>query len=152
MKRKPTGPTHVDLVRQADRERPVLSWREQQASRRLTSARMRGRPGPCEFDPLELRLGLQADLRQQRPYYAISNPLYHEVLRNNPALDDSLPGRAWLSTVYHGNRRDAVTLPGVRALLQARAKAFADQYRTPPRPAPAEPASPQADLFTTEEA
>lgn len=143
MKRKPTAPSHVDLVRQADLERPELSWRERQASRRLTLARRHDRPERCGFDPLEVRLGLQAQRRQDRPYYAIWNPTYHELLRRNPALDDSLPGPAWLWTVYRGNRRDAVTLPGVRAVLQARAKAVADQYRTPAAPAAAQP-----DLFT----
>jgi hypothetical protein len=154
MKRaKPTVPTHVDLVRQADSERPVLTWRERQAIRRLTksSSRARKQP-PCEFDPLELRLGLHADLRQRRPYYAIWNPIYHELLRTKPALDDSLPGAAWLSTVYHGNRRDAVTLPGVRARLRAREEAFAAQYATPARAMPANPQSPQADLFSKETA
>lgn len=154
MKRsKPTGPTHVELVRQADRERPILTWRERQAILRLRKSYSRARQKPpCEFDPLELRLGLRADLGQRRPYYAIWSPIYHELLRSKPAIDDSLPGAAWLATVYHGNQRDLVTLPGVRALLRARCEAFAAQYAPPRPPAPATPASPQPDLFTTETA
>lgn len=149
MKRKPTMPTHQELVQQADRERPILSWRERQAIRRLTKSWSRARKQPpCEFDPLELRLGLQADLRQRRPYYAIWNPIYHELLRTKPALDDSLPGAAWLSTLYRGNRREVVTLPGVRALLRAREQALAAQYSTPPRLEPIKAPSPQADLFS----
>lgn len=143
MKRKPTAPSHVDLVRQADSECPALSWRERVAIRRVTFGRGKQPAERIGFDPLEVRLGLQADLRQRRPYYAIWSPIYHEALRNRPALDASLPGAEWLRTVYHGNRRDAVTLPGVRAVLQARAKAVADQYRTPAAPAAAQP-----DLFT----
>lgn len=146
MKRKPTAPSHVDLVRQADRECPALSWRERLAGRRMTFRRGKEPVDGSGFDPLELRLGLRSTLRQDRPYYAIWNPMYHEILRNKPALDNSLPGQAWLSTVYHGQWRDAVTLPGVRAVLQARAKAVADQYRTPA--APKGPRSAQPDLFT----
>jgi len=145
--RKPTAPTHQELVQQADRERPMLTWRERQAIRRLTEANRHARAERSGYDPLELRLGLQAESRQKRPYYAIWTPTYHEILRNKPTLDDSLPGPAWLQTVYHGNRRDAVTLSRVREVLRARAKTIADQYRTPvPTPAPKAP-SPQADLF-----
>jgi hypothetical protein len=121
MKRKPTAPSHQDLVRQADSERPPLSWRERLAIRRLWNSFSRARRKPqCDWDPLELRLGLHADLGQRRPYFAIWNPIYHELLRNKPALDDSLPGASWLRTVYHGNQRNEVTLPGVRELLRAR--------------------------------
>jgi hypothetical protein len=149
MKRQPTGPTHAELVQQADRERPPLSWRERQAIRRLWKSHSRARKKPpCEFDPLELRLGLQADLRQRRPYYAIWNPMYHEILRSKPALDDSLPGASWLRTVYRGSRRDVVTLPGVRAVLRAREEALSVRYVASPRPQPAP--SPQPDLFTLE--
>jgi hypothetical protein len=152
MKRKPTAPTHQDLVQQADRERPNITWRERQAIRRLQLGGRFERSDRCGFDPMELRLGLQAQLRQNRPYYAINNPIYHDLLLRHPRHDDSLPGPAWLQTVYHGNRRDLVTLPGVRVVLRARAKAIADQYRMP-EPSPARKApSPQADLFTVEDA
>jgi hypothetical protein len=104
---QPTTPTHQELVQQADRERPILSWRERQAIRRLTKSWSRARKQPpCEFDPLELRLGLQADLRQRRPYYAIWNPIYHELLRTKPALDE-----AWLSHAARRPRACAVSRP-----------------------------------------
>lgn len=119
--REAKPPSHVDLVRQADSERPSLSWRERQAIRRLWASHSRARNRPaCEFDPLEMRLGLQADLRQRRPYYAIWNPMYHEILRSHPAIDDSLPGVGWLRTLYRGSRRDAVTLPAARGAAMVR--------------------------------
>jgi hypothetical protein len=116
---KATAPTHVELVRQADAERPPLSWRERQAIRRLSFSRAKRRE-PAGWDPLELRLGLRADLGQRRPYYAIWNPIYHELLRKKPEIDDSLPGAAWLQTLYRGNRRDDVTLTSARAAVQVR--------------------------------
>lgn len=151
MKRsKPTAPSYVDLVRQADSERPVLSWRERQAVRRLGPPRAK-RDSNSGWDPLERRLGLQADLRQRRPYYAIWSPTYHELLRRHPHLDDSLPGPAWLRTVYTGSRRDSVVLPGVLAVLRLAASTEHSRtfWQRPPKPKtlPAPAPGTQGNLF-----
>lgn len=136
MKRsKPTAPSYVDLVRQADSERPVLSWRERQAVRRLGPLRAARDPN-SGWDPLERRLGLQADSRERRPYYAIWSPEYHELMRRHPHLDDSLPGPAWLRRVYASGWRNAVVLPGVLQVLHLEATA---EHRSTCQLGPAQP-------------
>jgi hypothetical protein len=60
-----------------------LTAREREAYRRLSSQRSASRR-PLGFDPLELRLGLRAQYRSQRPHYAISNPQYDQVLKRCP--------------------------------------------------------------------
>lgn len=144
MKRNPKEPTHAD--RMAQFVPAIVSRREREASRRLSASNRRANSEQTGFDPLELRLGLRTWQRENRSGYVVSNPIYDEILtRGGGKHDDSLPGVAWLRTVYHGNRRDLVTLPGVRAVLQARAKAIADQYR---QPEPPKAPRPQGDLFT----
>jgi len=149
MKRQPKSPTQAELL--AAIERPVLSRREQESRRRFSSAGMLQRPAEHGWDPLEMRLGLRAERRDFRPYFAISSPLYHEILLRHPEDDDSLPGPGWLRTLYRGNRRDRLVLPGVLTMLLARRAAADAAWRASLRPkAPASPESPQPDLFAAE--
>jgi len=93
-------------------------------------------------DPLHQRQRLLAHKRQARPHYATSNPRYHQILTRCPDLDDSLPGAAWLQSVYFGNQRDGLVLPGVLAALRTRQAGVEAQCRKPEAPA-----QPQGDLF-----
>ena len=104
----------------------VLSAREREAWRRLSA--QRGTNLPLGYDPLELRLGLRTLCRFNRPYYVISNPAYDETLRRNPGLDDSLPGVAWLRSVYGRNFR-LLTLPSARAVIASRTAQFELEQR-----------------------
>jgi hypothetical protein len=95
-----------------------LTTAERTARRRLSQTRTSRRaPG---FDPLELRLGQRVQNRQQRPGYAVSNPRHHKVLLENPQLDDSLPGTAWLRSVYYGRDREIFALQSSRQAVDAR--------------------------------
>jgi hypothetical protein len=143
MKTRQPGPA-ADLFTQPP---PVvlLCTAEKVARRRLAVARLSRRPPG--FDPLELRLGLRALNRQNRPGYAKSNPRYHALLQRHPQLDDSLPGVAWLRVVYfqHG---DLLALSSSRRALAERearheaeiARSSGRQHQQP------------ADLFTQEPA
>lgn len=106
-----------DLLRPVA-QRVQLTRAEREALRRLREAlRTRGAHG---FDPLELRLGLRAQYRQNRPGYAVSNPTYHRLLLAHPEHDESLGGRWWLRDVYYGRDFRLTALPPVRALVRAR--------------------------------
>jgi hypothetical protein len=107
-----------------------LTAREREAYRRLSSQRSASRR-PLGFDPLELRLGLRAQYRSQRPHYAISNPQYDQVLKRCPEHDDSLPGLAWLRSVYR-RHSELVALPRARAAVAARFEQAEREMR--PRP------------------
>lgn len=141
MKRKTAQPTQAQLI--AAIQPVILTPREERAMRLLSYAGMLRRRDQHGFDPLELRLGLRARYLQARPWFAISNAGYHEVLNRHPELDDSRAGTAWLHSVYFGNRRECVTLPRVRAMLEARMLA-ADRALRSSRMPNAE----QGDLFT----
>lgn len=81
----------------------------------------RHRPKPGQFDPLWLRLGMRVNMVEARAGWVVSNPLYDETLRRRPDMDPSLPGPGWLHEVYRWKKyRDLVTLPGVRAVIEAR--------------------------------
>jgi hypothetical protein len=122
----------------------VLSPREQQAWRRLSE--QQGTNRQFKNDPLELRLGLRALYRSNRPHYATSNPGYDELLTRNPDLDASLPGLAWLHVVY---RRDfkLVTLPSARAEIAARFEQFEREQALPRRAEQPQEVSSQTALF-----
>lgn len=137
--------------------RPSLDRRERAAQRDWCGAVFRGerhRAKPGDFDPLWLRLGLRAYLVESRAGWVVSNPLYDQVLRNNPATDPSLPGPKWLWEVYHWHRgRGLVTLPGVARELERRSekRRAAETFEIPaaaavlPAPSPA-----QGVLFSSE--
>lgn len=78
----------------------------------------------AEFDPLWLRLGMRAHLVEQRAGWVVSNPMYDDTLRRRPDLDPSLPGPGWLREVYRWRSYGLVTLPGVRARIDARLAAL----------------------------
>jgi hypothetical protein len=114
--RRRQQPQQQPLVRPI--ERVTLSRRELEALRHKSDDYMsRHRAG---WDPLELRLALRAQFRRNRPGYAISNPAYDAMLsRVGADADDSLPGRAWLRSIY-GRHAMVCTLPGVREHLRER--------------------------------
>jgi hypothetical protein len=127
-------------------QRVVLSQREREALRRKSDDYYsRHRAG---WDPLELRLALRAQFKRQRPGYAISNPLYDALLRRVGAdIDDSLPGMAWLRSIY-GRHAMICTLPGVRERLRDRwDRDWRHQVSSRAARTPAVPAPAQGDLF-----
>ena len=137
--------------------RPSLEQRERAAQRDWCGAVFRGerhRAKPGDFDPLWLRLGLRAYLIESRAGWVVSNPLYDQVLRTNPATDPSLPGEQWLREVYHWHRgRGLVTLPGVAHVLDLRreGRRVAEDFEAPPVPDAAPAASEaQGRLFSAE--
>lgn len=109
-------PQQQPLVRPI--ERVTLTRREVEALRRKSDDyHSRHRAG---WDPLELRLALRAQFRRNRPGYAISNPGHDALLtRVGADLDDSMPGLAWLRSIY-GRHAMLCTLPGVREHLRDR--------------------------------
>lgn len=139
---KPRRTRGSDLLSPVMPPAPVLCTAEKAARRRLSLHRLALRePG---FDPLELRLGLRVSYRQSRPGFAVSNPLYHEVLQRRPDLDDSLPGVTWLRAVYW-RHFEMVCLPGVARHLRARAAA-----RAAARAPASKAVEPQGDLFAAQ--
>ena len=124
---------------------PTFDARERAAKRAWCAAAYRGdryRPGPGDFDPLWLRLGLRMSQIESRAGWVVSNPLLDQSLRRNPSGDPSLPGVAWLREVYGFRKHcDLVTLPGVRGVIERRlqalrrAQGLVDQaVAAPPRP------------------
>jgi hypothetical protein len=99
------------------------------------------------YDPLELRLGLRSQCRSMRPYFAACNPAYDEVMHRHPAIDESLPGPAWLRLVYRRHEAPFVTLPGVWAVIQARNERFERELGLLVRPAAPASASAQLRLW-----
>jgi hypothetical protein len=138
--------------------RPSLERRERAAQRDWCGAVFRGerhRAKRGDFDPLWLRLGLRAYLIESRAGWVVSNPIYDQVLRNNPAADPSLPGPKWLWEVYHWHRgRGLVTLPGVAHVLDLRrdARQAAEDFEALPAPEPAPAASRAQGLLFSGEA
>lgn len=123
----------------------LLCAAERVARRRLALARTsRTSPG---FDPLELRLGLRTFYRQNRPGYAKSNPRYHAVLQRNPQLDDSLPGVAWLRSVFFEYGALLALSSSRRALAEREARHKA-RVASNSRPAVQDPQPQPVDLFS----
>ncbi|MNX57007.1 hypothetical protein D3C86_878150 [compost metagenome] len=137
--------------------RPSLDRRARAAQRDWCGAVFRGeryRAKPGDFDPLWLRLGLRAFLIESRAGWVVSNPIYDQLLRRDPAADPSLPGPKWLWEVYHWHRgRGLVTLPGVARALELMSEARrADETFDCPAPQPSAPVSSPAQglLFSAE--
>jgi hypothetical protein len=92
--------------------------------RRVAFGDPRKRPAAADFDPLWLRLGMRAFLVEQRAGWVVNNPMFDETLRRRPDMDPSLPGPGWLREVYRWRSYGLVTLPGVRARIDARLAAL----------------------------
>lgn len=108
--------------------RPTFDRHERDAKRDWCRAAYTGerhRPKPGDFDPLWLRMGLRVQLIDARAGWVVSNPLFDQALRRNPAHDPSLPGPGWLREVYHAHRsRGLVTLPGALRTIERRLDAL----------------------------
>jgi len=137
--------------------RPAFDARERAALRAWCQAAYTGdrnRPRSGEFDPLWLRLGLRAHLIDARAGWVVSNPIYDESLRSNPANDPSLPGTGWLWRVYRWHKaRELAILPRARSVIEQRLavlRAVEERQANPPPAAPLIPA--QQSLFGTEDA
>lgn len=139
--------------------RPTFERRELAAKRAWCRAAFSGerrRPKPGEFDPLELRLGMRAQLVDARAGWVVSSPLLDESLRRDPTSDPSLSGPGWLWEVYRWHRaRGLVILARTGGVIEARlaARRTAETFTEaqPAQPA-AETAPAQQMLFSAEEA
>ena len=105
-------------------------------------------PKPGDFDPLHLRMGMRMCAIHNRAGWVVSNPTLDEVLRRNPAMDESLGGPWWLRAVYRGQHRHLVSLPAVHAVVDAWIEAGRRAEMPPPAvPAVQVAAEPQGELF-----
>ena len=137
--------------------RPTFERRELAAKRAWCSAAYSGeryRPKAGEFDPLELRLGMRAQLVNARAGWVVSNPIYDSLLRSSPNIDPSLTGPGWLWEVYCWHKaRGLVTLPRAGGVIEARLAALRgskDIADVPAQPV-VEDAPAQQGLFDLEE-